>query len=180
MTDPRQALRRRPFLRVYADKAAPLVEAIHEQRTDLEAARKEGDEESILALLGPLSESYRMLAQLDPAVDYGREALELATKLDKPRQRIANGLRLATALQYRNQQDEALPLFEATLDLARAHGHLVDFALQHLGKCLVEMDRAGDARPLFEEALALRRARNEDALAASTEEAIEGASRRQR
>lgn len=170
--------RRRPFQRHYADKAAPLVEAIHEQRTELQLARQEGDDESILALLGPLSESYRMLGQLDPAVSYGEEALALARKLARPRHVVSNGLRLATAMQYRNQQDEAEPLFREVLDLARSQGAMLDHVLQHYGKCLVELGRASEAIPLFEEALALREGRGDDELTESAEEALAGARKR--
>ncbi|MDB5096206.1 MAG: hypothetical protein JWM80_627 [Cyanobacteria bacterium RYN_339] len=170
--------RPRPFQRVYADKATPLVNAIHEHRNDLQLARQEADEVSILAILGPLSEAYRLLAQLDPAVACGEEALALAEKLGNQTALIANGIRLATALQYRNEQDRALPIFQLALERARVRGFMVDYALQHLGKCLVELGRKDDALESFQEALKLRAAKGDAELVASTEEAIAGAAKR--
>jgi tetratricopeptide (TPR) repeat protein len=170
--------RPRPFQRVYADQATPVVNAIHAHRTDLQVARQDGDEQSILAILGPLGEAYRQLAQLDPAVECGEEALALALKLGNETALITNGIRLATAYQYRNEQARALPLFQQALERARARGFMVDFALQHLGKCLVELGQKDEALACFHEALALRRAKGDAGLIASTEEAIEGAAKR--
>jgi tetratricopeptide (TPR) repeat protein len=170
--------RPRPFQRVYADEAGPQVSKIQELRTDLQAARAEDDDERVLAILGPLSEAYRLLARLDEASACAEEALELANELEQPMAQISNGLRLATALQYRNEQARALPMFEQTLAKARQRGFLVDYVLQHLGKCLVELGRADEGIEAFEEALALRHKRGDAELVASTEEALEGARER--
>src|SRR5699024_12286139 len=49
----------------------------------------------------------------------------------------------------------------------------VDFALQHKGKCLMELARLNDAEACFVKALALRNAKGDAALMDSTEQAID-------
>ena len=167
--------RRKPFLRQYADQAMPLVEAIREHHEALEEARAEGDREAELAALGPLGETFRLLGQLDKAVPHLEAALALARELDRPKPLTSNLIRLATAYQYLNRHEEAVPLFEEAVARAKAMGFLEDFAQQHYGKCLAELGRWEEAIAAFERALALREARGDAGLVASSTEALEEA-----
>jgi tetratricopeptide (TPR) repeat protein len=61
------------------------------------------------------------------------------------------------------------------LTLSGAASDYEDFALQHLGKCLVEMGRVDEAIACFDRALILRWMKADPELIASTEEALAGA-----
>lgn len=167
-----QPRRPKPFLRHYADDALTVAEAIRDQQRDLGAALEAGDREAELAIRGPLSENYRAIGRLSEAVAHGEAALATARELGKAKAVASNAIRLATAYQYAGRHDEALALFEEASALTRRLGVLHDFALQHMGKCLAELGRIEEARACFTEALALRRARGDGALIASTEEAL--------
>lgn len=166
-------MRRKPFLRQYADEPGPLLHVIHEGLDELPTARAEGDTPHLIAVLGQLGEAYRSLGRLEQALPYAREAYELAVESSNRKAMISNGLRLATLLQYRNEHAEAEPLFRETLELARRMHLLEDFACQHMGKCLAELGQLDEAIACFERALALRAARGEPSLIASSREALD-------
>jgi kanamycin kinase len=171
MTTPRL----KPFQRVYADHPRPHIEAIQAQQESLHEALHADDLEGELHALGPLGEAYRMLGQLDAALPHLERAVALARELDKPKFVLSNLIRLATAYQYLNRHAEAEPLFEEATALARRLGMLEDFALQHHGKSLAEQGRWAAAVERFEQALALRQAKGNAQLVASTEDALEAA-----
>jgi len=54
---------------------------------------------------------------------------------------------------------------------------LLDYVLQHFGKCLVELGELDRAEAMFEEALQLRRQRGDEGLVASTRQAIDALER---
>ena len=62
-------------------------------------------------------------------------------------------------------------LEQALVDARRSEVH-IDFALQHLGKALVDAGRPARAATLLEEALELRRERGDAQLIESTEFAL--------
>lgn len=161
-----------PFLRQIAADPAPLRARLAADRPRLAWTT---DPAQRLALLGRCGEAYRMLGDLAQAVPLLAEAVSLARRLGDPCRLAANAIRLATADQYRNEHQAALPLFYEALTLTRAHpaeaGPYEDFALQHLGKCLVELGRFADARACFDQARTLRQAKGDPALRASTDEA---------
>lgn len=167
--------RLKPFQRQYAENALALTKTIRDHHQALHDAEDAGDREAALAAHGAMSDAFRMLGQLDPAVRHGEEAVELARALDRPKSLAANLIRLATALQYRNQHDEAEPLFAEGRALAAKVGVLEDYALQHHGKSLAEQGKWAEAIACFERALALREAKGDAALIASTREALDEA-----
>jgi tetratricopeptide (TPR) repeat protein len=167
--------RRKPFQRQYADSAGAQVHAIREQHEALHEAVEAEDAEGELAALGPIAEAFRMLGQLEPAASYSERALTLARAIGKPKAVVSNLIRLATAYQYANRHEEAMPLFDEAVALAPTVGVLEDYALQHRGKCLAELGRWDEAIADFEAALALRRVRGDAGLVDSTEEALEEA-----
>lgn len=174
-----QPRRPKPFLRQYADDALTVAEAIRDQQRDLGAALEAGDREAELAIRGPLGEAYRSIGRLGEAVAHGEAALAAARELGKPKAVASNAIRLATAYQYANRHEEALPLFEEAVALTRRLGVLTDFALQHQGKALAELGRLDEAAACFTEALAMRRARGDTGLIASTQEALDALARLQ-
>ena len=133
-----------------------------------------------LRLLGRAGEAYYLLGDYSVALPLLEEAVRLAQAARDGRLEVANLLRLATAYQYVEQHHRAEPLFRRALALARTAGQtdLLDFALQHFGKCLVEMGWLAEAITCFGEALALRRAKSDEGLIASTERALAAVRRR--
>ncbi len=167
--------RLKPFLRQYAENALALAKSIRDHHQALHDAEAAGDREAQLVANGTMSDAFRMLGQLDPAVRHGEAAVALARELDHPKFLVSNLIRLATALQYRNEHAAAEPLFQEGRALAAKVGVLEDYALQHHGKSLAEQGRWAEAIACFERALAIREAKHTADLAASTREALEEA-----
>lgn len=167
--------RLKPFLRQYAESALPLVKSIRDHHQALHAAEASGDRDAELAALGAMADAYRLLGRLDEAVSHGERAVAIAREVERPKFLASNLIRLATALQYRNEHAAAEPLFEEAQRIAATVGVLEDFALQHHGKSLAEQGRWAEAIACFERALALREAKTDADLIASTREALEEA-----
>lgn len=166
-------IRRKPFLRQYAEKAVPVLTRLQEQLDELADAREANDEEATLPLLGEVGEGYRMLGRLDLARAPLEEAVQLADQRGDARRGMVNRLRLATLMQYAGEHEAAIAMFDDGVARARSLGLLVDFALQHRGKCLAELGRWEAAIADFEAALAGREKADDAALVASTREALE-------
>jgi HTH-type transcriptional regulator, pleiotropic regulator of extracellular virulence genes len=147
--------------------------AIRRGRKQLQQARDDENETQILRTLGYLTDACRVSGELDAAVAYGHEAVERARAAGNRNAEVANLIRLAEAHKYRDEHAIAEPLFREALALtsddARA---LRDFALQHLGKCLLEMGRYDEAITHLDEALTLRRTKQTESLIESTEQAL--------
>src|SRR3954452_5594413 len=141
-------------------------------------ARDAGDAAARLALLGQIGNDQRNLGNLIEAEMFLTEAVALAATLGDRRREVANRVRLATTCQYGGRHAEAEALFRVALDLTRAGeaADYEDFALQHLGKCLVEMGRVDEAIECFDRALVLRWMRADPKLIASTEATLHAAS----
>ena len=128
-------------------------------------------------LLGRVGAGLRLLGRFDESARSLGEAVELARHLGDTELEIANLIRLATSVQYAGRHDEARVMLDAVLRRCasgQAPGY-EDFALQHLGKLLVEQGKVGEAIPLFERALTLRRRKGDGQLVASTARALAGA-----
>jgi len=106
------------------------------------------------------------------------EAVTLARTLGDRRREAANLIRLATARQYGGQHAEAEAIFREALALTETGdaADYEDFALQHLGKCLVETGRVAEAMLCFDRALVLRWMKADAELIASTEQALHATS----
>ena len=148
--------------------------AIRRARRQLQQARDEQNDTQILRTLGYLTDACRVAGELDAAVTYGQEALERARAAGNHNTEVANLIRLGEVHTYRDEHAIAEPLFREALALstdgeARA---LHDFALQHLGKCLLEMARYDESITCLEQALALRREKGIQSLIDSTEQAL--------
>jgi HTH-type transcriptional regulator, pleiotropic regulator of extracellular virulence genes len=158
----------KPFLRQHFDDDSTRRAELEEMLTVLQNSAHEAEK---MRLSGRIGEQYRMLGEYNTALPYLQKAVALAAELGDSRQEIANLLRLATALQYADRHAEALPLFRDALTKSRGSDY-EDFALQHTGKCLVELGQTEEARKHFEAALALREIKGEADLLTSTREAL--------
>lgn len=152
-------------------------ERINKNLDHLLEARDAGDRAERLQLLGQIGNDQRALGNLVEAEMFLTEAVALARTLGDRRREAADLIRLATARQYGGQHTEAEALFREAVILT-ASGDAADyedFALQHLGKCLVEMGRVDEAIACFDRALVLRWMKADPALIASTEQALHAA-----
>ncbi|MER8098917.1 hypothetical protein [Kitasatospora sp. NPDC094016] len=103
-----------------------------------------------------------------------RRSLDLAAALGNTRAVVATGLNLADAHRYAGDVQGADALYRGALNLARSqHPELVDFALQHTGKHLMERGDLADAHTHLQEALCLRIAKGDTDLVESTQAALD-------
>ncbi|HEY1368385.1 MAG TPA: tetratricopeptide repeat protein [Gaiellaceae bacterium] len=149
--------------------ADAMADAAARAETLAAEAAEAGTRRDLLAYAGA---AYRMLGRGDDAVRCLRGALELAGGDPDARAEVVALIRLGEAERCRDRFTEAEALLRAALDRARRVGSHEDFALQHLGKCLVDAGEADEAVPVLERALALRLERGDAALVDSTRRAL--------
>ncbi|MEV7783356.1 tetratricopeptide repeat protein [Kitasatospora sp. NPDC088351] len=102
------------------------------------------------------------------------QALDLATASGNIRAVIATELNLGDAYRYAGEAETADVLYRKALDTARSrHPELVDFALQHFGKHLMEQGDLVPARAHLREAWRLRIAKGDTGLIESTQAALD-------
>jgi HTH-type transcriptional regulator, pleiotropic regulator of extracellular virulence genes len=140
-------------------------------------ARDAGDRAERLHLLGQIGNDQRSLGNLLEAEMFLSEAVALARTLGDRRREAVNRIRLATARQYSGEHAEAEAIFREALALTLSGdaADYEDYALQDLGKCLVEMGRINEAIECFDRALVLRWMKADAELIASTEQALHDA-----
>ena len=161
-------------LRQAPTDTAAIEEAVVRAERCLSDARARGDLRGTARLLGYLGEADRVLGRYDAAVALHAEALGLARSLGDRRLEVASQIRLGEAHRCRGDLATAERLFRDAL-VACAQSDLAayaDFALQHLGKCRLDQSDAAEATACFHQALALRRAKGDAELIASTEQAL--------
>ncbi|MFK0252063.1 tetratricopeptide repeat protein [Streptomyces sp. NPDC090445] len=103
-----------------------------------------------------------------------RQALDLATASGSTRAVIATQLNLGDAYRYAGEAQIADALYRSALDTARAQQpDLLDFALQHYAKHLMEQGDLVPARAHLQEALRLRIEKVDSDLIQSTQAAVD-------
>jgi tetratricopeptide (TPR) repeat protein len=126
-------------------------------------------------LHGYLGNAARMLGREDEALHELGRSLELAERLRDERARTVAAIRIGEVERCFDRLDEA----EATLrDALEGAPELRHFALQHLGKTLLDLGRTREAVEALQSALELRLAVGDDSLVASTRLALEHARNR--
>ena len=102
-----------------------------------------------------------------------RRSLDLAAVMGNTRAVVATGINLGDAHRYAGDVRTAGALYRSALDIARSqHPELVDFALQHIGKHLMEHGDLAGSEAHFQEALRLRIAKGDSELIESTQAAL--------
>ena len=83
-------------------------------------------------------------------------------------------IRLGEAIKYNGNHMKALGIFNEVLDNCKTKNNLLylDFAIQHKGKCLLELGRMTEAEQCFKEALELRELKGDVSLIESTQQAL--------
>ncbi|MFJ3882132.1 tetratricopeptide repeat protein [Streptomyces sp. NPDC090077] len=103
-----------------------------------------------------------------------RQALDLATASGNSHAAIATEINLGDAYRYGGDADSADAFYRRALDMSRSrHPELVDFALQHYGKHLMERGEFAAARAHIQEALQLRHAKGDAALIEATQSVMD-------
>ncbi|WP_100444035.1 tetratricopeptide repeat protein [Glycomyces xiaoerkulensis] len=95
------------------------------------------------------------------------------SRADSPRQSVAALINLADAHRYAGDLAGAEPKYTEAIEQARtACPDLLHFALQHYGKHLLDARRPKRAAEVLEQVLKMRRRLGDNALTASTREAL--------
>jgi tetratricopeptide (TPR) repeat protein len=152
----------------------PAVEhAVAAAEAALASARAERDDEAVRRLLGYLGGAYRMLGRLDAAIAAHEEERALAEHAADGSRLVVALIRLGEAYRCADRYDDAAAALRDALALAPPD--LEHFALQHLGKVLLDGGDVSGAEECLERSLELRRALGDPELVASTEQALAAA-----
>lgn len=170
-----------PFLRWYItdrDEWIATAESLQEAADAIDANAERAKAAAALGRLGDHMRRHPNHAA--SAAEVLGFAVMLAILAKHPETEAANRVRLAIALQYADEHEEAVIEHEQAMELIETHHihELLDYALQHHGKCLAEMGEYEQARQCFHRALEIRRERGDESLLASTREAIDELNRR--
>lgn len=123
-------------------------------------------------LHGYLGNAARMLGRENEALRELGRSLELADRLGDERARTVAAIRIGEAQRCFDRLDDAEATLRGALEGAPELRH---FALQHLGKTLLDLGRTGEAVEALQSALELRLAVGDESLVASTRLALEHA-----
>lgn len=135
---------------------------------------EESDEENYYFLHGTIGNLLRVSEQPTEAVHYLTLCLDTATEEKDIEREIVTLIRLGEAYKYDEKNERALNFFDKALYLCETHeiDAYKDFALQHKGKCLMEVGKYTEAKECFLRALEIRTDKKERALMNSTLQAI--------
>ncbi|WP_395297244.1 tetratricopeptide repeat protein [Kitasatospora hibisci] len=161
-------------LRMIPADREQLASTVEKMREDLRALPADADPNQTRVLARWIGIGLVSLGDPQDAHPFLRQALDLATASDNSRAVIATELNLGDAHRYTGEVDIADALYRGALDAARSrHPELVDFALQHFGKHLMEKGELVPARTHLQEALRLRIAKGDTGLIESTQAALD-------
>lgn len=163
-----------PRLRGVAADPAAVERAAAAAERELAEARGA----AALRLLGYLGNAYRLLGRHEQALTAHERALALAEEAGDERALAVALTRLGESLRCAERLDDAEAVLRRALELAPAP--VAHYALQHLGKTLLDRGAAAEAATRLEAALEQRRATGDAALVRSTERALAAARREER
>lgn len=124
---------------------------------------------------GMIGNLLRIMEKPQEAIYYLTWCLEYAVNEKNRKREIVSNIRLGEAYKYNDQYERAFNCFDKALYLCETYQihDYEDFALQHKGKCLMEMKMFPEAKACFERALEIRKKKGHQFLIDSTEQAIE-------
>ncbi|MDX8046516.1 tetratricopeptide repeat protein [Gracilibacillus sp. S3-1-1] len=164
----------------YLRETASDLGLLEESIKALEYSLIKEESEGAYYLSGALGNLYRIYGNADKvhlhkAKEYLQLCLNYALEHQDIVKEIITLIRIGEVYKYDDQHRQALVLFEKALSLCEKNGvdHYVDFVLQHIGKCYMEMNQLEYAEKYLRQALALRQQKGDKALIASTLEAME-------
>lgn len=161
-------------LRMIPTDRDQLTAAVEKTREELRALPEGADPARARLLARWTGIGMVVLGYYEEALPLLRQALDLATSSGNTRAVIATELNLGDAYRYAGAADTADALYRKALDAAQEqHPELVDFALQHFAKHLMERGDLLSARAHLWEARRLRVAKNDPGLIESTQAAVD-------
>src|SRR5699024_8733252 len=130
-------------------------EKIQELIVEAEQLLKNCDEDSHYFLYGTIGNLLRVSEQPTDAVHYLTLSLQVATEAKDTVREVVTLIRLGEAYKYNEQFKRAFNHFDKALYLCETHeiDTYKDFALQHKGKCLMEVEKYAEAKECFLRAL---------------------------
>ncbi|MBA4536332.1 tetratricopeptide repeat protein [Bacillus aquiflavi] len=133
------------------------------------------NEEDKYFLCGVLGHLYRVYGQPKKAIYYLTLCLKQAIREGNISKEVVSLIRYGEALKYDHKHREALKIFNKALDKCKENAlhSYVDFALQHKGKCLLELTKIDEAENCFLEAFKIRKLKANGSLLDSTQQAID-------
>ncbi|PJO40654.1 hypothetical protein [Lysinibacillus xylanilyticus] len=125
-------------------------------------------------LMGTLGNLYRIYGEQQKAVKILTECVTIANNQNNSNREIVALIRLGEAIKYNDTPMKALEIFNEVLEKCKANNNLLylDFAIQHKGKCLLELGGFVEAEKCFKEALKLREFKGDVSLIESTRQAL--------
>ncbi|KOP71430.1 hypothetical protein AMS59_18605 [Lysinibacillus sp. FJAT-14745] len=125
-------------------------------------------------LMGTLGNLYRIYGEPQKAVKILTKCVTIASNQNNSNREIVSLIRLGEAIKYNDGPMKALEVFNEVLDKCKTNNHLLylDFAIQHKGKCLLEIGEIAEAEKCFKEALKLRELKEDVSLIESTQQAL--------
>ena len=151
-----------------------LAAAVEELREDLRALPADSDPARTRLMSRWIGIGLMVLGDHRNARTFLQQALDLAAASGNDHAVIVTQLNLADSYRYGCDGETASVLYRKALDTARSRRpELVDFALQHLAKHLMERGDLAPARAHLQEAARLRIAKGDADLIESTRAALD-------
>ncbi|MDY0815254.1 hypothetical protein [Kitasatospora purpeofusca] len=160
-------------LRMVPIDRTELTAAVGRLRDELRALPEETDPARTRVLTRWIGLGQMCLGHHEDARTFLGQSLGLAAAIGNTGAVVATGLNLADAHRYAGDVRTADALYRSALNTARSrHPELLDFALQHTGKHLMERGDLAEAKIHLQEALRLRIAKGDTELVRSTQAAL--------
>ncbi|MEK3979769.1 tetratricopeptide repeat protein [Psychrobacillus sp. FSL K6-2836] len=157
------------FLREKCSDEVALQKVIRDFEKAIFEGTNRSQTEELIFLYGTIGNLYRIKGEMKPAI----EVLSKAVELSEGNKQISNLIRLGEALKYADQYQQALSIFNAVINQCKQeHSQLLDFAYQHKGKCLLELEEISEAYECFQKAMDLRVRKGDESLIDSTQKAL--------
>ncbi|KGR74959.1 hypothetical protein [Ureibacillus sinduriensis] len=158
------------YLREKTSNTLKVIQVIHEAEILLKGSHKDDK----YFLYGTLGNLYSIIGQPKKAFNSLTYCLNYSVEDRNITRQIVTLIRLGEALKYDTHHKEALLKFNEALNLCITNkiDAYIDFALQHKGKCLMELSLLKEAEECFLEALHLRELKEDFSLINSTKQAL--------
>src|SRR5690625_3829219 len=116
------------------------------------------DKDDLYLLYGTIGNLYRIYGEPKTAIYYLEYNLNMSKEDNEYAREVVSLIRLGEALKYDHNHTNAMELFNKALIKCSVHeiDLYEDFALQHKGKCLLELNRIEEAFVCFERALEIK------------------------
>lgn len=135
------------------------------------SVNKRGNSYQLYGIMGNL---YRILGQPTRAIGYLECAHRIANEEHDNMKIAVTLIRLGEALKYNEKHQQAMECFDQAIALIHKNKleNYLDFALQHKGKCLLELKRYEEAEQCLRKALKLRKQKKDAMLIESTDQVL--------